>query len=214
MKKKEKVAKIIEVFDETYPEAGCTLLYEDPLQLLVSTILAAQSTDARVNMITPKLFEKYRNVYDFADADIYELQDIIRTIGFFRNKSKNIIACCKMIAEEYNGKVPSNMDDLLRLPGVGRKTANVVLGDVFGIPGIVVDTHCGRLARRIGFTKHEDPAKVEKDLMNIIPREYWTKFSHQLVYHGRALCNARKPKCIECKINSWCDTGKKNKNTV
>jgi len=207
MSNEERVAKIINTLEKLYPDAGCTLTYEDPLQLLISTMLAAQCTDERVNTITPGLFKKYKDACDFANADLEELKSIIKPTGFFRNKAANIIACCKMIVEKFNGRVPDNMEDLLKLPGVGRKTANLILGDVYGIPSIVVDTHCGRLARRIGFTKSEDPSKVEQDLIKIIPSRYRTRFCHQLVLHGRAVCKARKPECQKCGIRAWCDAG-------
>jgi len=159
--------------------------------------------------VTKTLFKKYRNVYDFANADISELENDIKPAGFFRNKAKNIIACCKLLISEYGGKVPDNMDDLLKLPGVGRKTANLILGDIFGIPGIVVDTHAKRLSKRIGFTANDTPEKVERDLMEVVPKESWSKFCHQLVYHGRAVCTARKPLCGECQIRPYCDMGSK-----
>lgn len=208
MDNKQKAREIIKVFDKLYNDAECTLKYSDPLQLLIATQLAAQCTDERVNIVTETLFKKYKNVYDFANADIAELEQDIRSTGFYRNKARNIINCCKMIINDFGGKVPNTMEDLLKLPGVGRKTANLVLGDIFGIPGIVVDTHAKRLSQRIGFTKNDDPEKIEYDLMKIIPRENWSKFCHQLVYHGRAVCNARKPKCDECLIRPYCDYGR------
>jgi len=208
MRKKERINEILRVLSSTYPEAECSLDYNDPLQLLISTQLAAQCTDARVNIVTQTLFLKYRNVYDFAGADLLELEQEIRSTGFFHNKAKNIINCCKMIIEEYDGQVPDNMEQLLKLPGVGRKTANLVLGNIFGIPGIVVDTHAKRLSNRIGLTKNQDPEKIEYDLMKVIPKKYWNSFCHQLVYHGRAICTARKPKCGECKIIEFCNYGK------
>ncbi|OGO80644.1 MAG: endonuclease III [Clostridiales bacterium GWC2_40_7] len=207
--KKNAVAAIISEFDILYPEAECSLVYVDPLQLMISTQLAAQCTDARVNIVTQTLFKKYMNVYDFAAADLKELEQDIKSTGFYHNKAKNIINACKMIIDQFDGKVPSNMDDLLKLPGVGRKTANLVLGDVFGIPGIVVDTHAGRLSNRIGLTSQKDPEKIEYDLMKVIPKDNWTNFCHQLVYHGRAVCNARKPKCEACTIREYCDYGSK-----
>jgi len=208
MDNKQKAAEIIKVFDKLYDDAECTLKYSDPLQLLIATQLAAQCTDERVNIVTETLFKKYRNVYDFANADITELEQDIRPTGFFRNKARNIINCCKMIIKDYGGKVPDTMEQLLKLPGVGRKTANLILGDIFGVPGIVVDTHAKRLSQRIGFTKNDDPEKIEYDLMETVPRENWSKFCHQLVYHGRAICNARKPKCGECPIRQYCDYGR------
>ena len=207
--KKQKVKEIIRIFDELYPEAGCSLEYKDPLQLLIATQLAAQCTDARVNTVTPHLFQKYRNVYDFAGADLHELEEEIKSTGFYHNKARNIINCCRMIVEEFNGRIPENLDDMLKLPGVGRKTANLVLGDIFGIPGIVVDTHAGRLSNRIGLARSEDPKAIEFDLMKVVPREVWGKFCHQLVFHGRAVCNARKPKCAVCRIRDFCAYGQK-----
>lgn len=204
MTKKERVVEIIRVFDKLYPEAECSLTYKDPIQLLVAAQLSAQCTDARVNIVTETLFQKYKSVHDFAKANLEELQEDIRSTGFFRNKARNIKNCCKMIIDQFNGIVPDNMDDILKLPGVGRKTANLILGDVYGIPGIVVDTHAKRLSKRIGLTKNEDPEKIEYDLMKIVPKSEWTRFCHQLVLHGRALCTARKPKCTECAINDYC----------
>lgn len=203
----DKVANIIQILDELYPSATCSLEYADPLQLLISTQLSAQCTDARVNIVTKSLFKKYLNVYDFANADIHELEEDIKSTGFYHNKARNIINCCKSLIERFDGKVPGNLNDLLTLAGVGRKTANLVLGDVFGIPGIVVDTHAKRLSNRIGLTGNEDPEKIEYDLMKIIPREKWTSFGHQLVLHGREVCNARKPDCPHCRIRGYCDYG-------
>lgn len=209
MDKKQRVLKIIEVFDQLYADAECSLEYRDPLQMLISTQLAAQCTDARVNIVTKTLFKKYKNVYDFAAADLHELEEEIKSTGFYHNKARNIINCCKMLIEKFEGKVPGNLDDLLKLPGVGRKTANLVLGDVFDIPGIVVDTHAKRLSNRIGLTVNEDPTKIEYDLMEVVPKEHWGKFCHQLVYHGRAVCSARKPECGVCGIRGYCDYGQK-----
>ncbi|AEV68842.1 endonuclease III [Acetivibrio clariflavus] len=207
MDKKSKVIEIIKIFDKLYSDADCTLDYKDPLQLLISTQLAAQCTDARVNIVTQSLYKKYKTVYDFANADLSELEQDIKPTGFYRNKARNIKETCRILIEKFDGKVPDNLDDLLTLPGVGRKTANLVLGDVYGIPGIVVDTHAKRLSNRIGLSKNEDPVKIEYDLMKIVPKERWGKFCHQLVYHGRAVCNARKPKCEECAILNYCDYG-------
>ncbi len=205
--KKGAVKAIISELNRLYPEAGCSLTYTDPLQLMIATQLAAQCTDARVNIVTQSLYIKYVTVHDFANADLHELEEDIKSTGFYHNKAKNIINACKMIISDFDGKVPSNMEDLLKLPGVGRKTANLVLGDIFGIPGVVVDTHAGRLSNRMGFTSHKDPEKIEYDLMKVIPREHWSNFSHQLVYHGRAVCNARKPDCDACTIREFCDYG-------
>lgn len=202
--KKERLMKIIEIFNQIYSDADCTLEYDNPLQLLISTQLAAQCTDKRVNIVTKDLYKKYKDVYDFANADELELQQDIKPTGFFRNKAKNIIGCCKMLISDYNGEVPSAMEDLLRLPGVGRKTANLVRGDYFGIPGVVVDTHATRLSNRMGFTTNKEPVKIEQDLLKIVPPDYQTSFCHQLVYHGREYCDARRPKCDKCPINTLC----------
>jgi len=204
MDMKQKVDGIIEKLEEMYPDAGCSLEYKDPMQLMIATQLAAQCTDARVNIVTKDLFQKYKTVDDFANADLHELEEDIKSTGFYHNKAKNIIAACKMIISDFGRNVPSDMESLLKLPGVGRKTANLLLNDCFGIPGVVVDTHAKRLSRRIGLTKNEDPEKIEYDLMKIIPKEKWGRFCHQLVYHGRAVCNARKPLCEECQIREYC----------
>ncbi len=202
--KKMRALEIIKIFNTEYGDADCTLDYEDPLQLLIATQLAAQCTDARVNMVTPALFARYKTAEDFANADENELSELIRSTGFYRNKTKNIIACGKKLAEDFNSIVPQTMEELLSLPGVGRKTANLVLGDSFGVPGIVVDTHAGRLSRRMGFTKQTDPYKVELDLLRIIPEENQSMFCHQLVFHGRKYCDARRPKCAECPVRDVC----------
>lgn len=202
--KKQRALDIIKIFNEVYGDADCTLDYVDPLQLVIATQLAAQCTDARVNMVTPALFAKYKTAKDFAEADEKELSDLIRSTGFYRNKTKNIIACGKKLVEDFNSEVPQTMEELLSLPGVGRKTANLVLGDAFGIPGIVVDTHAGRLTRRMGFTKNTDPYKVELDLLKIIPKENQSMFCHQLVFHGRKYCDARRPKCEKCPVRDIC----------
>lgn len=208
MKKSDRVEHIIKELDRLYPTAGCSLVYQNPLQLLIATQLSAQCTDARVNIVTKDLFKKYRSAQDFAGADIKELENDIRSTGFYRNKAKNIIECCKKIISDFNGEVPNTMDKLLTLPGVGRKTANLVLGDIFNIPGIVVDTHAKRLSNRLGLTKEQDPVKIEFNLMKIIPREIWSRFSHQLVLHGRAVCKARKPDCESCTLKTYCLFGK------
>ncbi|MDF2891884.1 MAG: endonuclease DNA-(apurinic or apyrimidinic site) lyase [Clostridia bacterium] len=201
---KKKVKKVSKLLFETYPEATCSLDYQEPFQLLIATILAAQCTDERVNIVTKDLFKKYETVYDFANANPEELEQDIKSTGFYRNKAKNIIACCQKLIKEHGGKVPGNMDDLVALPGVGRKTANVILSNIYGIPGVIVDTHCKRLSNRIGLTENEDPVKIENDLMEIIPQKDWAKFSNNLVYHGRAICDARKPKCEICPISKHC----------
>lgn len=211
MDKRETVEEIIRIFDRLYPEASCSLEFRDPLQLLVSAQLAAQCTDARVNVVTKELYKKYKTAADFANADLNELEREIRPTGFYHNKAKNIINCCRMIAEKFGGIVPGNLEDLLKLPGVGRKTANLVLGDVFGIPGIVVDTHAKRLSNRMGLTNNSDPTKIEFDLMKVVPEKDWSRFCHQLVYHGRAVCGARKPGCGRCDIRELCEYGRNNK---
>lgn len=201
---KKKVKKVSKKLFATYPEATCSLDYKEPYQLLIATIMAAQCTDERVNIVTKDLFKKYKGVEEFARANPEELEQDIKSTGFYRNKAKNIIACCQKLMKEYGGRVPDNMEDLVSLPGVGRKTANVVLSNIYGIPGVIVDTHCKRLANRIGLTEEEDPTRIEQDLMDIIPRKDWAKFSNNLVYHGRAICDARKPKCEICPISEDC----------
>ncbi|HKA06249.1 MAG TPA: endonuclease III [Gemmataceae bacterium] len=201
---RRRVPRILEVLAKLYPDAHCALEHQTPLQLLIATILSAQCTDVRVNMVTPALFARYKTVQDFANADPKKLERMIASTGFFRNKAKNIIACCKAIVAQHGGEVPDTLDKLVKLPGVGRKTANVVLGDAFGVPGITVDTHVGRLSRRLGLTVQEDPVKVEFDLMEVIPKPEWTPFSHRLIFHGRRVCFARKPDCAGCTLNAFC----------
>lgn len=189
----------------TYPDFRCALHHNDPLQLLVATILSAQCTDVRVNMVTPALFNKYRTAVDFAAAPPGKLEALIRSTGFFHNKARAIRNCCQMIAEQHGGHVPRTMTELLQLDGVGRKTANVVLGTAFGIAdGIVVDTHVARLSRRMGFTRATTPEKIERALMEIVPRKHWIDFSHLLIWHGRRRCMARQPDCAHCEIMQWC----------
>jgi endonuclease-3 len=201
----EQVHAIIAELRRLYPEVACTLNYTNPLQLLVATQLSAQCTDERVNIVTERLFKKYHTVEDFANASQEELEQDIRSTGFYRNKAKNIRAACQRIISEYGGEVPRTMSDLLSLAGVARKTANVVLGNAFGvIVGFVVDTHVGRLSRRLGWTKNTDPVKVEQDLMRIIPQQDWLDLSHLLIFHGRAICMARKPLCARCTLNHLC----------
>ena len=204
MNRKDKVKAIRPLFDAEYPEAECSLTYADPHQLLVAVQLSAQCTDARVNLVTPALFEKYPDVQAFANADLEELMELIRTCGFYRNKAKNIIASSRDIVEKFDGRVPDTMEELTSLAGVGRKTANLILGDVYGKPAVVVDTHCIRLSNRIGLTKEQDPVKIEFDLKKIIPPDYQSRFCHQLVLHGRKYCNARKPNCELCPIAQLC----------
>jgi endonuclease-3 len=208
-----KVARVKELLrrlPRVYPDAHCELDHSNPLELLVATMLSAQCTDKRVNLVTKSLFRRYRTAADYADASLAELEEAVRTTGFFRNKAKNIRAACAQIVEKHGGKVPRTMEDLAALPGVGRKTANVVLGNAFGVEaGVVVDTHVGRLSRRLGLTRHADPAKVERDLMKLVPRDRWTLWSHWLIFHGRRRCFARKPDCPNCELLNICPTGRK-----
>lgn len=201
----ERIQTILEALDRLYPAATCALRHEDAWQLLVATILSAQCTDQRVNEVTPALFRKYPTVLDFAVVSQEELAGDIRSTGFFNNKAKSIIGAARRILSEFGGKVPETMDEMLTIPGAARKTANVVLGTAFGIPsGIVVDTHVQRIARRLDLTKEEEPVKIEKDLMRLIPKDRWILFSHQMIHHGRNLCVARKPRCGECPLNMVC----------
>lgn len=187
-----------------YPDAQCALVHKNPLELLVATILSAQCTDIRVNQVTPGLFSRYPTAAAFATAKLPELEKAIQSTGFFRNKARNIQRACQILVEKHGGEVPRTMEELLELPGVARKTANVVLGNAFGIPGITVDTHMGRLARRMGLTRHEDPVKVEMDLCELVPRSDWTIFSHRMIHHGRRVCAARRPLCDRCVIAKSC----------
>jgi len=199
-----RIETLLEKLDRLYPHASCALHYQTPLQLLIATILSAQCTDERVNQVTPLLFERYKNVRDFAGADLDELQEIIRPTGFYKNKAKAIKACCQKIVEDFKGELPSTLEEMVSLPGVGRKTANLVLGETRHLPGIVVDTHVKRVAKRLNLTEEDDPVKIERDLMRRIPRERWTLFSHQLIQHGRQVCRARKPVCAECGLKDLC----------
>jgi endonuclease III len=201
---KGRARKIVRLLAKEYPDAKCALDHEDPLQLLIATILSAQCTDVRVNMVTPALFARFPTAKAYATADPRELETAIQSTGFFRNKARNIIACCQQLVEEFGGNVPRTMEELVRLPGVGRKTANVILGNAFDVPGITVDTHVGRLSRRLGLTKQTDAEKVERDLMNLLPPREWTIFSHRLIFHGRRICHARKPKCSQCVLQKIC----------
>ncbi len=198
------IEAILQRLDEAYPGATCALNYQTPLQLLIATILSAQCTDERVNKVTPSLFQKYKTAKDFAEADLETLQEEIRPTGFYKNKAKAIQTCCRKIVDEFGGEVPSTLEEMVSLPGVGRKTANLVLGETRHIPGIVVDTHVRRLAKRLGLTKHDDPEKIEQDLMRLIPKERWTLFSHQLIHHGCQVCKARKPACDRCVLKDLC----------
>jgi len=199
-----RVKKILPILKKTYPEATIALHFRDPLELLIATILSAQCTDVRVNMVTPALFRKYKSAADWARADIEEIEQDIKTCGFYRNKAVNIKGATKKIAEDYNGRVPSTMEELVTLPGVGRKTANVVLGNAFGVPAIACDTHVIRLSRRLQLSENSDPVKLEFDLADIVPKKDWTLFSHLLIFHGRNICVARKPGCPVCPIARYC----------
>jgi endonuclease-3 len=203
----KRVQAVIKSLDKLYPKASCTLDHNSPLQLLVATILSAQCTDERVNMVTPDLFKRYPKAMDFAEADLPELEEMIRSTGFFRNKAKSIKGMAQGLVKDHEGQVPDDIKKLVKLPGVGRKTANVVLGDAFGVPGITVDTHVGRVCRRLEFTDATDAVKAEYALMEIIPQRRWTKFSHQVILHGRQVCHARKPICPECGILPQCPFG-------
>ena len=211
----ERVSEILKRLDELYPDVTCALTHRTAWELLVATILSAQSTDVRVNMVTPELFKKYPTVEDFAKLEPQQLEPDIRSTGFFRNKSKSVVGAAKMIVNDFSGNVPENMDDLLKIPGVARKTANVVLGTWFKKnEGVVVDTHVHRISRRLELTKNDDPKNIEQDLMKIIPCEKWTLFSHQVIWHGRKLCIARSPKCAECSLENICHAEDKTWSTV
>ena len=211
----ERISEILKRLDQLYPDVTCALTHKDAWELLVATILSAQSTDVRVNMVTPELFKKYPTVQDFAKLEPQQLEADIRSTGFFRNKSKSVVGAARKVVNEFGGKVPDNMDDLLTLPGVARKTANVVLGTWFGkAEGLVVDTHVHRISRRLELTRNDDPKKIEQDLMRIIPREKWILFSHQVIWHGRKLCFARSPKCADCLLENICHAEDKTWSTV
>ncbi len=204
MTKKERAAEIQKIFDVVYADAVCSLDYTTEHELLVAVQLSAQCTDARVNMVTPALFERYKSVEEFAEADLEELKQYIKSCGFYHNKAKNIIGSSKQILERHGGRVPGTMEELTALAGVGRKTANLILGDVFSLPSIVVDTHCIRITNRFGLVKEKDPVKIETALRKILDPETSGRFCHQIVYHGRAVCTARKPKCSECPVSHLC----------
>ena len=203
--KTTRLKKIIAALDGAYPKAHCELDHKSPLELLVATSLSAQCTDKRVNIVTPDLFKRYRSAADYANAPPAELEQAIKTTGFFRNKARSIKAAGQAIVEKHGGQVPQTMEELIQLGGVGRKTANVVLGNAFGInAGVVVDTHVARLSGRLGLTKQKTPEKIEKDLMALVPQNQWTLFSHWLIWHGRRRCFARKPDCTNCELLKWC----------
>ena len=211
MTRGERAAKILRILRKTYPDAHCELTHRNPFELLVATILSAQCTDVRVNMVTPALFQKYPDAQAMAGGRQEDLEELIRSTGFYRNKAKNIRAASAALAGKHGGKVPRDLDSLTVLPGVGRKTANVVLGNAYGIEsGVVVDTHVGRLSQRLGLTKHRDPVKIEQDLMKVVPRESWTLWSHLLIWHGRRRCFARKPDCDHCELSALCPSAGKH----
>jgi endonuclease-3 len=201
----ERVKKILPILKKTYPDAAIALHFHNPLELLIATILSAQCTDVRVNLVTKDLFQKYKSAADWANADLQEIEQDIRTCGFYHNKAVNIQGACRKIVEDFGGEVPGTMEELVTLPGVGRKTANVVLGNAFGVPAIACDTHVLRLSRRLELSENtHDPVKLEFDLADIVPKRDWTIFSHLLIFHGRNICLARKPKCPECSIAKHC----------
>jgi endonuclease-3 len=202
---KRHAAQIVRRLKAAYPDARCALHYKTPLELLVATILSAQCTDTRVNIVTRDLFKKYPDARAFAAARLPQLERAIQSTGFFRNKAKNIKACCGELVESHGGKLPRDIDELVKFPGVGRKTANVVLGTAFGIAtGVVVDTHVARLSKRLGMTRHTDPVKIERDLMDQLPKREWIDFAHRMIHHGRKICAARKPKCDVCTLSDVC----------
>ena len=202
---KDRAAEVIRLLEKEHPDATIALRFGNPLELLISTILSAQATDEQINKITPRLFKKYQTPEDYANAELEELQNDIRSSGFYRNKAKNIKNCCKMLVEKYNSQVPRTMADLVELPGVARKTANIVLTNAYGIvDGIAVDTHVQRLSQRLGLTERKDPVKIEIDLMRILPKENWECISDLLIFHGRRVCFARKPNCPSCVLNKIC----------
>jgi endonuclease-3 len=209
---RNRVKKIMRILSKEIPDASVALKFSNPLELLIATILSAQCTDVKVNQVTVDLFKKYRTAKDYAESNLGTLEEEIRPTGFYRNKAKSVQKCCQELVKRFGGEVPKTLDDLVTLPGVGRKTANVLLGNAFGIPGIAVDTHVHRVSRRIGLTKNDDPVKIEFDLMEIVPKEEWAHFSNLLIWHGRKTCVARKPLCGICPIRKECDYGSKVKD--
>jgi endonuclease-3 len=202
---KRYAAQVVRRLRKAYGDAECALTFSSPLELLIATILSAQCTDQRVNVVTPKLFRKYPSAAAYARAPLADLERAIQSTGFFRNKAKNIQACCRQLVDRFGGQVPEDLESLVELPGVGRKTANVVLGTAFQLAsGVVVDTHVARLSKRLGLTKHADPQKIERDLMELLPKREWIDFSHMLIHHGRRICIARRPKCDECPLDDIC----------
>jgi len=206
-----RIKKIIKALSKEIPDSRIALKFSNSFELLIATILSAQCTDVKVNQVTEGLFKKYHSVKAYAESNLIELEEGIRPTGFYRNKARSIQKCCQELVARFGGEVPKTLEELVTLPGVGRKTANVILGNVFGIPGIVVDTHVQRLSQRIGLIKNRDPVKIEFDLMEVVPKEEWTHFSNLLVWHGRRTCTAKKPLCEQCSIRKWCDDGSKIK---
>jgi endonuclease-3 len=208
---KKRVKEIIKILSKEIPNTRIALKFSNPLELLIATILSAQCTDVKVNQVTVDLFKKYPSAKDYAESNLEKLEEEIRPTGFYRNKAKSIQKCCQELVKRFGGEVPKTLEELVTLPGVGRKTANVILGNAFGSPGIVVDTHVHRVSQRIGLTKNDDPTKIEFDLMEIVSKEEWTHFSNLLIWHGRRTCIARRPLCETCSIRKWCDYGSKMK---
>ncbi|MGN0455869.1 MAG: endonuclease III [Acutalibacteraceae bacterium] len=206
MTDKERALKAIDALKKEYPDAICSLVYDDPLQLLIATRLAAQCTDARVNIVTPALFERFKTVDDFAQADVSEVEEYIKSCGLYKTKARDIVAMAKALKENFGGVVPDTIEQLVTLPGIGRKTANLVVGDIFHKSAVVVDTHCIRITSRLGFHSIKDPVKIEKILRQILPPEESNDFCHRLVLHGRAVCTARSPKCELCCMREFCPT--------
>ena len=207
----KRIKTIIKILSKEIPDSKIALRFSNPLELLIATILSAQCTDVKVNQVTMDLFKKYHSVTDYAKANLTELEEDIRPTGFYRHKAKSIQRCCHELVARFEGEVPRTLEELVTLPGVGRKTANVILGNAFGTPGITVDTHVHRVSQRIGLTKNDDPVKIEFDLMEVVPKEEWTHFSNLLIWHGRRTCMARKPLCETCPIRKLCDYGSKIK---
>ncbi|HXZ35294.1 MAG TPA: endonuclease III [Thermodesulfobacteriota bacterium] len=204
MKRNNTIVKVLDILQKEYPDARVTLDFKDPLQLLIATILAAQCTDERVNQVTKDLFKKYRKASDYAGADLKTLEEEIRSTGFFRNKAKSIVGCCQMLVQKFGGQVPRTLEELTSLPGVGRKTANILLGNAFNQQAIAVDTHVKRVTHRLGWAKSEDPDKIEFELMEVIPQNRWTLSCHQIVFHGRRVCMAKNPQCPTCPVAKLC----------
>lgn len=201
--------EIVKILRRAYPDVECALTFSSPMELVAATILSAQCTDKRVNMVTPALFKRFPSIHAFAQAEPSEVEEYIRSTGFYKNKAKNIVMAARQIMDQFGGKVPQRLEDLVTLPGIGRKTANVVLGNVFGVPGIAVDTHMIRLNKRLGITKHTDPVKIEFDLMPLVPEKEWTEYSHLIIHHGRSRCFARKPDCAHCEVSHLCPSAGK-----